>query len=85
MNKITYILDIERLLKVKLKSKYKSYDISKVFIEFSVNRDIILEPVCKISQSNNVHQNFKETLVISNFQGFVLRRFQNGSKNLINL
>ena len=46
---------------------------------------MILEPVCNISQSNNVHQNFKETLVFNNFQGFVLKRFQNGSKNLINL
>ena len=57
----------------------------KITIELCINREIILEPVCNISQSKNVHQNFKETLVFNNFQGFVLKRFQNGSKNLINL
>ena len=39
----------------------------KITIELCINREIILEPVCNISQSNNVHQNFKETLVF-NFQ-----------------
>ena len=38
-----------------------------------------------ISQAKNVHQNFKETLVFNNLQGFVVRRFQNDNKNLVNL